>query len=346
MKRARLMSTVLCAGMTCALAIPTVASASAPVTRTTPQSEVAAVRLVHWVPSTKAEIGNGEWNFVSSGLPASSFVAPYYAVPADPLSVSGAGASVVGESTALKSQDYNYVIPLTPKYVTATTAANMGPIGVMLDGGVLFNPFEANGSTAATSDNFSATANGQTATFLDSCDGHPGGPSQYHYHGLPTCLVAYATGQKFSVGPASDLAASTTPGVNESVPAARKPVVLGFAFDGFAIYDNIAMSGATIPVSALDACNGIFSPVPGYPHGIYHYVLENVKGARSSINCYHGLVSSAYTQALGNALGTNPPPPPLASGSKPASASSLAASASQDALLLGVLVSSDPRDLC
>ena len=51
-------------------------------------------------------------------------------------------------------------------------------------------------------------------------------------------------------------------------------------------------------VTSLDACNGIFSPVPGYPKGLYHYVLENVKGARSSIGCFHGTVSSAYTRAL------------------------------------------------
>ncbi|MGH7442926.1 MAG: hypothetical protein ACREKE_09670, partial [bacterium] len=37
---------------------------------------------------------------------------------------------------------------------------------------------------------------------------------------------------------------------------------------------------------------------PGYPHGVYHYVLENLKGAQADIGCYHGVVSSAYTQAL------------------------------------------------
>ena len=79
-------------------------------------------------------------------------------------------------------------------------------------------------------------------------------------------------------------------------------MILGYAFDGFGIYDNVAMNGATVRVSSLDACNGIFSPVPGYPHGVYHYVLENVKGARSSIGCYHGIVSSAYTRALDELL--------------------------------------------
>jgi hypothetical protein len=97
-------------------------------------------------------------------------------------------------------------------------------------------------------------------------------------------------------------AGTTTDPVVEDNAASKRPVILGFAFDGYGIYDNVAMNGHTVPVSALDACNGIFSPVPGYPHGVYHYVLENVKGARSSIGCYHGVVSSAYTRALEDEL--------------------------------------------
>ena len=55
----------------------------------------------------------------------------------------------------------------------------------------------------------------------------------------------------------------TTAAVVEDNAAARRPVILGFAFDGFGIYDNVAMNGATLSVSALDSCNGIFSAVPG-----------------------------------------------------------------------------------
>src|ERR1035438_5741934 len=51
-----------------------------------------------------------------------------------------------------------------------------------------------------------------------------------------------------------------TSAVSEVNTASRRPVILGFAFDGFGIYDNIAMNATTIRVSSLDACNGIFSP--------------------------------------------------------------------------------------
>jgi hypothetical protein len=265
---------------------------------TTPQSEYAALLRVEWTSNVTVKYAKGSWNFVSSGVPPSNFVATHYAVPANPLNVSAAGAGVIASASVLRDQNYDYTLPLVPKYSDSVTTTNQGPIGVLLDGAALYNPYEANHSTVATSDNFVATQNGTTASFLDDCDGHPGPGGQYHYHGLPSCLVSYATGGSPRVASVTDVAGATSPAVDEDDAKARRPVILGFAFDGFGIYDNIAMNGRTVPVSALDACNGIFSPVPGYPQGVYHYVLENVKGVRSSVGCYHGVVSSAYTRAL------------------------------------------------
>ncbi|MGA2970548.1 MAG: YHYH protein, partial [Acidimicrobiales bacterium] len=212
------------------------------------------------------------------------------------------------------------------------------PIGFLLDGAALYNPYEANHSTVATSDNFIASANGLTASFLDSCDGHPGPGGQYHYHGLPACLVSYATGGATTVTSVTTISGTTTSAVDEGNAASRRPVILGFAFDGFGIYDNVAMNGRTVRVASLDACNGIFSPVPGYPHGVYHYVLENVKGARSSIGCYHGVVSSAYTQALEKLLSGGGPIPDIASTTThAATAFTLAANKNEDVLLMTML---------
>jgi hypothetical protein len=136
--------------------------------------------------------------------------------------------------------------------------------------------------------------------------------------------------------------------------------LLGFAFDGYGIYDNVAMNGKTIGVASLDSCNGTFSPVPGYPHGVYHYVLENVKTDRSSLNCYHGVVSTAYIHALKdsiNAAGGNGPPPgpgpgqgPPTSGSQPgaapATAKSLAANKGEIFVLTYELNALGDGDLC
>ena len=296
--------TVLAALTLCVSMAPSLAGASVKRTysATTRQSEAVAEKSVKWTTNVVSSLGKGSWTFKSGGIPASKFLATNYAVPANPFDVSATGASVISSATVLSNQNYDYTLPLTPVYTKKVTTANQGPIGVLLDGAALYNPYEANHSTVATSDNFSATVNGTSASFLDSCDGHPGPGGQYHYHGLPVCLVSYATGGTTPVTSVTDFSGATTSGVSEVNAASKKPVILGFAFDGFGIYDNIAMNGRVIPVSSLDACNGIFSPVPGYPHGVYHYVLENVKGARSSIGCFHGVVSSSYTQALESLL--------------------------------------------
>jgi hypothetical protein len=304
----------------------------------TRQSEAAAVRAVRWTSNVVISVGKGSWTFKSDGLPASRFVATNYAVPSNPFDVSATGANVVASVSVLQDQNYDYTLPTTPVYSKTVTTTNQGPIGFLLDGAALFNPYEANHATVATSDNFIATVNGVSASFLDSCDGHPGPEGQYHYHGLPACLVSYATGASATVASVTSLSAKTTSAVSEVNAASKRPVILGFAFDGYGIYDNIAMNGRTIPVSSLDSCNGIFSPVPEYPQGVYHYVLENVKGARSSIGCYHGVVSSAYTEALESVLGGV-----ASSGTtsvdahEPANAFTLAANKSEDTLLLTML---------
>ncbi len=301
-RRVRIASTVALLFAACTLvALPSAAEA-ATYRASTPQNERVAVREVRWTSNVTISYASSSWTFTSDGVPASNFVATDYAVPANPFDVSASGASVIASAAVLEDQNYDYTLPLVPRYSRSVTATNQGPIGFLLDGGALYNPYEANHSTVATSDNFVATQNGVTASFLDDCDGHPGPGGQYHYHGLPACLVSYATGSTASVASVASTAGATTAGVVEDNAAARRPVILGFAFDGFGIYDNVAMNGHTVPVSALDSCNGIFSTVPGYPHGVYHYVLENVKGARSSIGCYHGVVSSAYTRALENEL--------------------------------------------
>lgn len=306
----------------------------------TPQSETAAIKRVHWTSNVALTYAKGSWTFTSNGLPSSTFVASNYAVPDNPFAVTAAGASIHSSSSVLTDQNYDYTLPLIPRYAKTTTTTNQGPIGFLLDGAALYNPYEANHSTVATADNFVTTVDGVSASFLDNCDGHPGPGGQYHYHGLPSCLVAYATrGSVAQVASVTATSGTATTAVNEDNAAARKPVILGFAFDGYGIYDNVAMNGSTVRVSSLDACNGIFSPVPGYPHGVYHYVLENVKGARSSIGCYHGVVSSAYTKALEGDLSGSPVVTSVASKMSrvPATAESLAANASEDALLMEML---------
>ena len=270
------------------------------------QSERTALEQARWTPNVSVKVSKGSWTFESNGVPSSNFVAPRYAVPSNPLDVSPVGADVIATSQVLQDQNYSLTLTTSPTYSSTTTATGPGPIGVMLDGAVLYNPYEANKETVATHDNFSVTENGVTASFLDSCDGHPGPGGMYHYHGLPDCLVQYATtGENTQTTSVSSFSGTTTPPVAETSSTARKPVILGFALDGYGVYDNIAMDGKAISVSSLDSCNGIFSVVPGYPHGVYHYILENVRTDRSSLNCFHGVVSSHLFMQMNTSINSS-----------------------------------------
>jgi hypothetical protein len=345
-------SSIVAAVLLASAVLPTLATtasatsadaASTAVLAHTTSSELLALHAAKWASNVRVTYAKNSWTFVSNGIPASRFLAADYAVPSNPFDVSAAGASIVSVGSVLRDQNYDYTFSLTPTYSAKVTKAPMGPIGVMINGAALYNPYEANASTIATADNFVTTKNGVTASFIDSCDGHPGGPGEYHYHGLPACLVAYATGTTQHVGAVKVLKGSTTAAVSEVTAASKIPVLLGVAFDGFGIYDNIAMNSKVVPVSALDACNGITSPVPGYPHGIYHYVLENVKRARSSVDCFHGVVSSAYTKALEHDLtgsNTNSGGATLISDSR-----ARPADATRDAYLLDLL-KADERAQC
>jgi hypothetical protein len=192
--------------------------------------------------------------------------------------VSGTEMSVVPYMPS-NIQPATVTFNVCPAKASSTTATNMGAIGYMISGEAIFNAYEANGqATPALSDNvsYSFTTGGgvhETASFIDACSSHPTpltGGYDWHHHGLPTCLVNQIDG---SNGPSH---------------------LIGIALDGFPIYGGRDINGNTIAVSQLDACNGITSPTPEFPNGIYHYVLPiGVTNGRSSLNCYAGTVSQS-----------------------------------------------------
>jgi YHYH protein len=170
-----------------------------------------------------------------------------------------------------------------PAKAAITTATGLGPIGYTLAGEALFNPYEANGSTPALTDNVSYTfttsaGKVETASFIDGCNSHAaGGPGSatWHYHAVPSCLTAQLDG---AGGPSH---------------------LLGIALDGFPIYGGRDVNGNAVQVTQLDACNGITSPTPEFPGGVYHYVLPiGVTGKQSSLNCYAGTVSRTQLAAV------------------------------------------------
>jgi hypothetical protein len=85
--------------------------------------------------------------------------------------------------------------------------------------------------------------------------------------------------------------------------------ILGIAFDGFLIYGDKDINGKTVSSGQLDACNGITSPTPEFPTGVYHYVLTQEKSNRSTINCFTGTPNPTLTKGGGPQPGGMGPMP-------------------------------------
>lgn len=193
----------------------------------------------------------------------------YYAVPNAQVVVPDATtAHIIKDPT--KAQSLTFTIPTKPTYTTKITSTPLGSIGVMISGAVLFNPYEGDGKTVAMSNNFSLTnTDGSKVWFVDHCSGHPTPmDGTYHYHAGSTCVIDQVDTKS---GPSH---------------------LIGVALDGFPIYGPRDIKGRTVPVSSLDRCNGITSPTPEFPKGIYHYVLPRTTDATSSIRCFHGVVDT------------------------------------------------------
>ena len=264
-----------------------------PAAATTASAYPAVYKSLSWEAAASVSYsGDCSMTIATTGVPA--YHAAYYLAPVTTeyptqvatTPVSGMAMSVV-PYTASSINGSTATINICPQKATSTTSTNMGVIGYMLTGEALFNPYEGGGAqTPALSDNVSYTFTDSsgatfTASFIDKCNSHPTPLSagyDWHYHGVPTCLTATVD---LADGPSH---------------------LIGIALDGFPIYGGRDISGNVIDVSTLDSCNGITSPTPEFPSGIYHYVLPvNVTGKQSSLNCYSGTVSQVK-MALAKAL--------------------------------------------
>lgn len=204
--------------------------------------------------------------------------------PAVIKTVSGTISLGVTAPTA-STRSSSYTLNICPSIQTSSTRTSGGAIGWMISGAAMFNAFEADNVTVAMADNVSYSfkdVNGvaQTASFLDACNGHqtPRPSLQYHYHSWSPCLMQ-AAGDTAS-GPSH---------------------LIGVANDGFPIYSDRDANGKQVDVSALDECNGISSPTPEFPAGVYHYVLPSstaVNTAQAAPRCLKGKVSTSLTVAI------------------------------------------------
>jgi hypothetical protein len=134
---------------------------------------------------------------------------------------------------SISAQTISLKLPSDPVY-SATPYCMGGEVGIMLSGVPLFNAFDAGLRDAPAHE------------LQDSCDGHPQGSGEYHYHSLSKCF--------------KDTEVQT---------------VLGYAYDGFPITGSKVADGKFLTTDDLDECHGITSDVivDGKKKTTYHYVM-------------------------------------------------------------------------
>lgn len=141
-------------------------------------------------------------------------------------------------------QSYKFYIPLKPKIAAKPTKTPMGPIGVAVNGIPFYNQYNMEGQDAVKVEVF------------DSCCGHPDPMGAYHYHKYPVCVKS----------PFKD-------------EAGKHSQLIGYAFDGFAIYGPSGENGK--PPTDLDECNGHTDKERGYHYHVTEkppYIIGAYKG--------------------------------------------------------------------
>ncbi len=216
-----------------------------------------------WGAGVTVTYGDCTLTFTSNGLPNHTRPSEY-ALPNMGAMVPTAATSYAAADPT-KAQSYDVTINTCKTVSSTTTKAPQGNIGYMISGSSLFNPYEGDGVTVALASNFSVKNSGGTDVFfLDTCNGHPTPTGIYHYHALPPCVTSQVDTEG---GPSH---------------------IIGIALDGYPIYGNRDIAGKEVVAAQLDGCNGITSPTPEFPNGIYHYVLLETKDGSSSLRCTKG----------------------------------------------------------
>ncbi len=193
-------------------------------------------------------------------------------------SENNAGASGGNNPNRILVATETFRIPLNPVNNTTATDTALGTVGVAVNGMPIYNPFEDGNQTAATGRIFSG------------CCGHPQLTGVYHYHKYPTCL-------RFLKGDVWQSEREKCDELDSLIVSGGHSPLIGFALDGWPIYGPVgwkdtnrvskllksSYTGANdaygnpsyLAASGdLDDCNGLVSPTPEYPEGIYHYVMS------------------------------------------------------------------------
>ena len=156
---------------------------------------------------------------------------------------------------SIAEHPFSFSVPANPAAAAAPHCIGGGPIGVTLDGVMIYDGFDAAGYDAVAHE------------IQDPCHGHPDGSDVYHYHGfLQAC-------------------------VTDTGSATQNSSLLGYAADGYGIYGPW-YNGKILTSADLDECHGTTSQVvwDGHDVTVYHYV--STYDFPYTLGCFHGTPAS------------------------------------------------------
>lgn len=225
----------------------------------------------------------------------------------------------------ISSQNYQFKVPLNPKLSGRTTPVGHNDFGVGLDG-IPFDPGTAEYYNNDRSSGWNyAAMTGFTNLGLDINHAHVQPTGAYHYHGIPTSLVAklqhgsgvrmlmigYAADgfpiyYRFAHQQADNLSSPLkTMQPSYQLKTGNRPNPPGGRYDGRFVQDFEYVNG----LGDLDECNGRWVASKEYPEGVYSYfVTERFPFVP---RCFKGTPDSSFQKGRGGPgqqMRRGPPP--------------------------------------
>lgn len=189
---------------------------------------------------------------------------------------------------SISKKNYNLKIPLNPRKTGRATNAQGSVFGIAING-VVMDPGTAEywQNNRRSGWNYEALG-GACKLGLDTYNAHVQPDGSYHYHGIPTGILASEGGRSVPAligwaadgfpiyGPYGYSKSEQTSAVKKlkssyRIKSGTRPSGPGERYNGKFTQDWAYVAGA----GDLDQCNGRVAVTPEYPNGTYHYVLTD-----------------------------------------------------------------------
>ncbi len=162
------------------------------------------------------------------------------------------GITGTNEQIPVPAKNYSAPIVLNSSGTSNTTTIDAA-LGVAVNGVPIYD-YSAQGDLDVNT--YDSSVDTYLLGQLDNCGGHAGRGDDYHYHGRPTCMI-------------------------NSIQGFSDDTIIGWAYDGYPIYDLNNPDGSSILSGDLDVCNGKSDDTYGYR---YHtsssapYIIKCLRG--------------------------------------------------------------------